>query len=75
MAPYSGFKSKTNEAYYDGLVFKMIQLLSYKVLSYSTTVDGAGNNSDPSLSVLAFSKSDTEKYEHYVWVKKIAKIQ
>ena len=56
-------------------MFKMIQLLSYKVLSYSTTVDGAGNNGDPSLSVLAFSKSDTEKYEHYVWVKKIAKIQ
>ena len=25
--------------------------------------------------MLAYSKSDTEKYEHYVWVKKVSKIQ
>lgn len=29
---FSGFASKANEEYYDRLVFKLIQLLSYKVL-------------------------------------------
>ena len=48
MAPYSGFKSKTNEAYYDSLVFEMVQLLSYKVLSYSTTVEGVASNGNQS---------------------------
>ena len=28
---YSGFKSKSNELYYDKMVFKLIQLLSYQV--------------------------------------------
>ncbi len=30
---YSGFKTLSNEAFYDKLVFKLLQLLSYKALN------------------------------------------
>jgi hypothetical protein len=39
MATFSGFKTQSNEMYYDQLVFKMIQLLSYKVSQYGNLAD------------------------------------
>lgn len=44
---------------YETLTFKLIQLLSYKVLK---TDDGRETD-------------DSSRYEHYVWVKKFVKLQ
>ena len=48
MATFSGFKSKANETYYDQLVFKTIQLLSYKVLHLTKLSEMIVNNQDVS---------------------------
>ena len=43
---FSGFLNENNEAYYDKLVFKMIQLLAYKAMHTSE----AYNFSDPDIN-------------------------
>ena len=78
MSVYSGFAKRNAEEFYDLLTFKLIQLLSEKIIAVNM-LDGKFHYSPKVFGLGTLDRNEVpiklEQYETLAWLKKIMKIQ